>query len=372
VKEYEPAFDGLRAVAVTLVIATHVGVTYAQGGVVGVDLFFVLSGFLITTLLLAEREARGGIDLAAFYVRRALRLLPALLVLVAATDAYLGLDRVNPARGATLRATPAVLLDFANWRLVFAGAGSLGWFWHTWSLAVEWQFYVVWPLVLAAALARGWSSRRAATILGTALVASVLLRAAAAAARGSGLVFATPMVADQLLYGCGLALLLRSRWAARVGHAAAVGATLAIAYVVGYLAVAGWQRHASDGVARSLVGLATAVVIARVITVPQARIARLLSLRPLVRLGRVSYGVYLWHLLASLALAERIAFPHALRPVYWVAAYALTLAAAALSYRIVEAPALGLKRRFRRASPVAPCRELTVPGGGGSDPLSPV
>ncbi|HEY0485900.1 MAG TPA: acyltransferase, partial [Mycobacteriales bacterium] len=153
-RRYVPALDGVRALAVVAVLLFHGGVAAARGGFLGVDAFFVLSGYLITSLLLAEHARTGTIALTAFWGRRARRLLPALLVLVAFTavagHATLAPDELARLRGDAL----AALLYVANWRMIAHGTGYFdttaapSLLQHTWSLAIEEQFYLLWPLVL--------------------------------------------------------------------------------------------------------------------------------------------------------------------------------------------------------------------------------
>src|SRR2546423_7997932 len=180
-QRYMPALDGLRAFAVTAVIAYHLNITHAGGGYLGVDVFFVLSGFLITGLLVEERARTGRIVLRAFWARRARRLLPALLLVLAALALYAafapsGLDR------STLR--PDALADHflgANWHLIFTQSSYFAQFSapsplvHTWSLAIEEQFYVLWPLLLLVLLRVTRGSRRL-------LTCSILALAACSAA----------------------------------------------------------------------------------------------------------------------------------------------------------------------------------------------
>src|SRR5688572_19999684 len=174
-----PALDGLRGLAVAGVVLCHAG--HLTGGYLGVDLFFVLSGFLITSLLLTERRDTGRISLSGFWARRARRLLPALFGMLAGVAVYAAVwaDRaeLDPIRADAL----ATLGYVANWRAIFAGNG----YWdvfsapspleHTWSLAIEEQFYLVWPLAVLALLWVGRGSARAV------LTGSLALGAASAA-----------------------------------------------------------------------------------------------------------------------------------------------------------------------------------------------
>ncbi|WP_344318791.1 acyltransferase, partial [Actinocatenispora thailandica] len=155
---HRPALDGVRAFAVAAVLVYHGGVAAVPGGFIGVDAFFVLSGFLITSLLLAEIAGTGGIRLAAFWGRRARRLLPALLLMLAvvvpASRFLLASGDLPPVRGDAL----AALCYVANWRMIFRGSDYFAQtatptpLQHTWSLGIEEQFYLIWPLVVLAVL----------------------------------------------------------------------------------------------------------------------------------------------------------------------------------------------------------------------------
>ena len=165
-----PALDGIRAVAVIAVLLFHAGVSWMPGGSFGVDVFFVLSGFLITALLVGERDRSGTIRLGSFYLRRARRLVPALvlvLLFVCVTWGLLLTTKTPTLRGDAL----ATVTYVANWHFAFSGQGYFASFaapsplLHTWSLAVEEQFYLLWPLVVTFLLARGRSVARWAAAL---------------------------------------------------------------------------------------------------------------------------------------------------------------------------------------------------------------
>ena len=356
---YKSGLDGLRAIAVTLVIASHLGIRGAEGGTIGVHIFFVLSGFLITSLLLQEAARYGNISLGTFYARRALRLLPAMLIVVIATDAYMAFDSGNPVRSDTIEATPSVLFYYANWWWFAHGdRAALGWFGHMWSLAVEEQFYLVWPLFLILVIRGRWSMRRLVEVLLLTCVVSLSLRTWAVANLAGGF-FGTPMVAEMLMYGVIAALFLRAArpavalWAARLQW-------LAVAYLGLYLTIVPtglYNNTIGSGPALSGVAISTAVVILHVTTNQVALLPRILAWSPLVFLGRISFGMYLWHILICYSLSEWIDFTHHLRPLYWVTGYGLTVLVALISQRYVEAPVLRLKDspRLRRA-PGTPTR----------------
>ena len=216
-----PGLDGLRAVAVLAVMLYHADLGWLPGGFLGVDVFFVISGFLITTLLLAERERLGHIRLRAFWLRRARRLLPALFLLLAATLTFavvLAPDELSRLRGDTLAALGYV----TNWYLIlrqqsyFETIGRPSPLLHLWSLAVEEQFYVLWPLALAAGMAllrrRGML---AATLLGAAGSATLMALLYVPYADPSRVYYGTDTHAVGLLVGAALALAWTPRRSAR-------------------------------------------------------------------------------------------------------------------------------------------------------------
>jgi peptidoglycan/LPS O-acetylase OafA/YrhL len=298
---YVPALDGLRAVAVLGVVAYHFEYPWAGGGFLGVDVFFVLSGFLITSLLLAEWRARGTVALAAFWARRVRRLLPALALLLAALGLY-GAAAIPPEQLGRLRADGLWALAFGiNWHLIAAGRSYFDVFAppsplrHLWSLAIEEQFYVAWPLGVVLVL---WLSRRLAGVGALAacgLVASAVLMARwYAPADPSRVYFGTDTHAVGLLAGALLAVVTAARpgrpaggpWAAAAGVAALAGVLAAFAL---------GSDRAPLVYRGGLVAFAalTAALIAALRG--ETPVARLLATRPLVGIGRISYGVYLWH-----------------------------------------------------------------------------
>jgi peptidoglycan/LPS O-acetylase OafA/YrhL len=301
------ALDGLRALAVSAVLGFHGGLSFLGGGFLGVDAFFVLSGYLITGLLLAEWRRDGRVDLPAFWARRARRLLPALVVVVVAVAACAHL-LVTPTEARLVRGDAlAALLYVANWRMTwrgtdyFAQTAAPSPLQHTWSLGIEEQFYLVWPLALVALL-RLRRPRRAVAAL-CVLGGCASLVAAAVLYRPGGQVdrvyFGTDTRAVALLVGAALAVALAgpapSRRAAPPARASGAVALCGAALLA-------WAVTHAEGSAVSLyrggllaVAIAVAAVIAHAVLVPGGLTARLLSVPPLPALGRISYGVYLWH-----------------------------------------------------------------------------
>jgi peptidoglycan/LPS O-acetylase OafA/YrhL len=318
---YVPALDGLRGIAIALVVAFHY-LGLPPGGMVGVDLFFVLSGFLITTLLLEERAARGRISVRRFYERRARRLLPALFVML---GVYL---IVCAARGHdALRLVALGGLYLGNvaqaWGLVPVHSALV----PLWSLAEEEQYYLVWPCLLLLLLRSKRPVRAVAMLLAAVLVYKVALTLAVHPS-WERLNFGPETHADGLLFGSLLAVvraerLLHAReWCGKVGIAAlALGALLARTSVA-------WFAY---GLPLFEIGLVLLVAAA----VSETELARGLRQRHLVGLGKISYSVYLWHAPVWFGLAAVVSLN---RPELALVALPLTLAVSAASYRFVEAP----------------------------------
>jgi peptidoglycan/LPS O-acetylase OafA/YrhL len=391
-----------------LVVAFHLGLSWARGGLVGVDVFFVLSGYLITSLLLAEREQHGRQDLARFWGRRARRLLPALclLLVVLATVAAVDPRLVSPT---ALRVDGlATLFYVQNWHLalqsaraqlaqVFSPSPLL----QTWSLAIEEQFYLVWPLVVAAVAAtarhrnRRSFHRRLAAVAAVGGLASVGTMAALSLAGWAPLpiYYDSAARAFELLIGAGLALAVPAAGRQRRGRSApppagrrragspeqaaarrraAVGLVGLAAILTAAVAVPGvdasWlYRGGLLGVA-----LAAAALIGALARGPRSRLARALSWRPLVGLGRISYGVYLWHwpvlVLVTTATTGLAGWP------LIAVQLGLTVGAATASFFLVERPVYRLqpRRALRQlVAPVAATAAACVVVGALAVPVAP-
>ena len=379
-----PALDGIRAVAVAAVLAFHGGLSWASGGFLGVDAFFVLSGYLITALLLAEWTRSGGrIDLAAFWGRRARRLLPALLLVVTAVAvgarALLPPEEVRLLRGDGI----AALLYVANWRMIFRGGdyfsdtAAPSPLEHTWSLGIEEQFYLVWPLVLGAVLFRRPSARTSARARLRVLVVVCCVGAAAstvalATTYASGdlgrAYYGTDTRGAAILLGAALAALLALRppEPVRAGWRRSGLGSLAAVSVAG-LAWAATHLSGTDEVlyrgGMAATALAVVVVIAHVALVPSGWSARLLALPPLPQLGRISYGVYLWHWPVFIAAnADRTGLEGL---TLFAVRCLLTLGIATLSYVLVERP-VQLRVRPRRPAFAATGAGIAVATGAAA------
>jgi peptidoglycan/LPS O-acetylase OafA/YrhL len=347
---YQPALDGLRAVAITAVVGVHAFGFPANGGL-GVDLFFVLSGFLITTLLLEERARTGGVSVVGFYRRRALRLLPALFAFLAVYLA-LALTFFTTARESAWVHVGGVLsgIFYVTNVLKASGFDTPNGVEHLWSLSAEEQFYLVWPAALL--LVVGVFRRRlwpAAVVLaaGVVTVHAIVLFLLVSDASLSRITFGPDTRAGSIIIGCLLAVVIFGRSQSMIGSKlglialGTVGALLLVDLGV-----------ATFSLPLLVFGLACACLIAVALD-PTTRIARALAIAPAVYLGKISYSLYLWHLPILVWLG---ADNGGLEPVD-LAAVALAVAAASASYHLVERPFLRLKQSRRRAPEARPSTE---------------
>jgi len=335
-----PALDGLRGISILAVLAYHSGLL--PGGFVGVDLFFALSGFLITRLLVAEHEQMGRIRLLDFWARRALRLLPAL-------GAAVGLA-VVVSRAIEMPLEPlwiaATLLYAGNLLIGYGHVYPIGLLSHGWSLGMEEQFYLVWPLLVA--LAMRWGVRGVGLVAAALSLGPAIWRSLYVAGHPGNpysdpelwtrVYFAPDMRFDAIALGC----LAGAGWSflstpGRRADLVALGTGL-----LGAVWLADVCLNAEIGTlvsqpllfsATSLASTAIVVAAAR-----ETRLLRPLEWMPLVALGRISYGLYLYHVIVFVGLD---AWPVAVR---WLVAIGL----AAASFQVWERPFLRLKRRFAR------------------------
>jgi peptidoglycan/LPS O-acetylase OafA/YrhL len=355
---HRPGLDGVRGLAVAAVLLFHAGVPWAAGGWLGVDAFFVLSGFLITSLLLAEHARTGRVAIRAFWFRRARRLLPAVVVVVAAVVAQAALTGESGVTRGLRDDALATLAYVENWRLLLADDG--GYFTaggppsplrHAWSLSVEEQFYAVWPVAVLLALGSSWGRRHLpAACAGGALASAAW--AAALAASGAGvdrLHLGSDTRAQALLVGAAAAALVAR--GVRVPSALGAWGLAAATGTAAVLGLAGPGAAYRGGLLLFAVALAAVVVAAS--SRPGTLPARLLAREPLPALGRVSYSLYLWHWPVFLTLTGGATGLTGLPLLALRIGVSLALAAA--SYRLVEAP-------FRSGRWSSPARvAVTVP-----------
>jgi peptidoglycan/LPS O-acetylase OafA/YrhL len=345
--------------AVLMVAGVHTRPRLVPAGSIGVDIFFVLSGFLITTLLVEELDRLGHISVGRFYARRALRLLPALFGLLAAVAVWALFVAAPDTRHDALREILAAASYTRNltWWANVPGT-LLG---HTWSLALEEQFYLVWPAVVVLCL----RPRRTSTALTTIFLAGFVMLSALRMSHVVGpaaLFIGRP---DALLLGAALALLRRDhphRWSGPAATQRAIVATVVGATAL--LITASWDSADNlFNVGYSLAALSAAALIYGLVVLDEAGPGRVFARRPAVALGRVSYGFYLWHMPVLRWTDDRLIG----RPAVVRVGLGLTLAliATMLSYRLIEQPALRLKRRFAApAADAAQPAEAALPSTG--------
>ncbi len=343
---YRPQLDGLRAFAVLAVVGFHYLPGQFRGGHLGVELFFVLSGYLITGLLVSEQQDRGRIDLYAFWARRALRLYPALVVMVVVT---LVLAQVTGHPGISYLVvveSAAAALLFVNDFALLKGKFTL-YLDPTWSLGVEEQFYIGWQLVLRHLLKRSSPVGLGRLTAGVAAGFAVA-NAVAFAALGFPATYFTPLGhASALLAGSAVALLRPAAGRILTAAASCAGILLVASVFVAPDLHDPLLWHGPQ----QLFALAAALVIAHQ-AVSQFRP---LASTPLVWLGRRSYSIYLWHQVVLVALTHSL--PHAGQLSIAALGIPVSVAAGALSYRYVERPFVKFKARFARVRGAA----ATVP-----------
>jgi len=321
-----PELDGLRALAVLPVIAFHFTyLRYVVGGYLGVDLFFVLSGFLITSLLLSEESRTGTVSLRDFYARRALRILPPLAACV-----LLALATVP---STTLQGALAAILFAAN----MVDSRLLGGLLHTWSIAVEEHFYFAWPLLF---LVLG--TRRTRFLAWVILV--VLAVRIVVLSMKMDVYTPTYTRADSLAVGCYAALAMAAKgkpqWGAWVAPAALAAVTLLLLFTP-------WMNFAMLSFGFTLFAMLCAVLIVATLST-RGPVNRILSSAPLQYVGRRSYGLYLYHMPVFLALERfRVEDDPASMALVTLLRVVATFAVAEISYRTIEAWAARYKSRFR-------------------------
>lgn len=360
---YSAALDGLRGVAILLVLLFHGAGRLLPGGYLGVSTFFTLSGFLITSLLLLERERSGRIDLGRFWTRRLRRLMPAALLGIALAAAFVLVTGTPSQGGRFLWDGIAALAYGANFRAMAGGQSYWEMFsrpsplQHYWSLSIEEQFYLVYPLLLlGVARLAGTTRRTLRIVLALLCVASttVMVVLALSGARNARIYFGTDTRAAEFLIGALLATYVArdgvlQAWRGR-GHAWLTGACAT--FVIASVVLAGEDAPFFYRGGFALYAIATAGLLNA--AVAPGAVASLLAIRPLVLLGRISYGVYVYHWPVVLYLdAGRTGLTGVL---LLLLQSSVTIALASVSWLVVERPirsATGvLGRRAALAMPV--------------------
>lgn len=349
---YQPGLDGIRAVAVLGVLFYHAGFEWFPGGFLGVDVFFVLSGFLITSIILEEYDRTGRIDFKQFYLRRARRLLPALFLMLAVVGLLALLVYRDAARAFASDAVSALLYATNWWYIVaeqsyFEYIGRPALLKHLWSLAVEEQFYLIWPAIAFLLLRRG--GRRtvrwvaiALAIVSTAWMTYLAIRNQFPEYNDpSRIYFGTDAHAMGLLIGAGLATFWRpgnlsptvSASARRIITGTGIAALLATVWFFGFVGeFTPWLYRGGFLVLSVIVAILIAAA-----THPASRFGAWLGSQPMRYIGQRSYGIYLWHWPIFMFTRPLLDVPFDGLPNIAMR-FGLTFAAAELSYRFVEMP----------------------------------
>lgn len=349
-----PSLDGLRAVSISMVLASHAAISVSAlanrpllsytifNGNRGVSVFFVISGFLITSLLLKEEQVTGKISTKDFYIRRVFRILPPFWVFLAAVALLWKLGTIETS-WASLGIAFTFLRDFVrgDW-----------WTGHSWSLSIEEQFYLLWPAALVL-LGRRKSLWTALGLIVAAPAIRVLSHMLITGKSGSIENFMFHMRVDSLMFGCALAMVYKTQWFARIAERilkwpimlAALGF---FSFVSGYLNYR-FQGYYMLPFGYTLESIAISYLLLYFVTKPASMGGRLLNAKPLVHAGLISYSLYLWQ---QLFLTPSLQAPN-----HWSASILgtfpfnllATFLAAELSWQLVEKPALKLRRRFEHA-----------------------
>ncbi|SCK63451.1 Peptidoglycan/LPS O-acetylase OafA/YrhL, contains acyltransferase and SGNH-hydrolase domains [Streptomyces sp. AmelKG-D3] len=336
------SLDGLRGFAVAAVLLFHAG--GLSGGFLGVDLFFVLSGFLITGLLLGQVARDGRISLLAFWGRRARRLLPALVCVVVVTLVAVWAFGTPAQLRFALDDAPWVGAQAVNWhyiaeRIGYWNGADTRVFAHLWSIGVEWQFYLLWPLVVAVAARGRHAERTVAVLAGAGALVSLAMTVPLGAAVDTTRAYeGTDTRAAALLLGALVATAPVKALVQKVPRPVADPVCLALAcgLAAAWIVTQGEKEPLLFRGGLFVHSLAAAVLIALLANVPRTRAAQVAGSALPRRLGEVSYGLYLWHWPVYLLLLPRL--DGLWRPAAVVLAIGVSLAAAVVTRRTVEDP----------------------------------
>ena len=345
--ERNAALDGLRGIAILVVLLCHISPYRLAGGNIGVDLFFVLSGFLITSILLNEYRSTGTISIKLFYLRRALRLFPAAFSVVVFVFVYTAVVTPELLRG-TLTDLLAVVTYVWNWRLVWLHSNALGggngMLSHLWSLSVEEQFYIIWPGLLLMVLSLRQSRPVLLALFAIGIISPAMARLALWKSGPTVTIyFSSHLRADGLMWGAMLAWLMHvgamptNRFFRRLVNVLAVTA-LAVFLIISK------DDYLSGGMLYqwgfSLIGAMSAVMILAAIINPTSTFTKCLEWRWLQYTGKISYGLYLWHVPILSVHHHLYVVTHA------ILGLTATYIVAALSFHYWESPWLRLKSRI--------------------------
>jgi peptidoglycan/LPS O-acetylase OafA/YrhL len=338
--KYIPALDGMRAVAILLVIGSHFGLDFFVPGGFGVTLFFFISGFLITRLLIAEEKKTGEVLIAAFYIRRFLRLGPALavMIIVVSSSYFLVVGAMD-----YREIVAAIFYSMNYYGLFFQVAMPIG---ILWSLAVEEHYYAVYPVIFSLS----WKFRER-FVLGLVLVSLAILLWRIYLVFGSsasidGIYYRTDTRIDSILYGAILAGMLEIRAYDVIVARIATFEGFAVATLIIILTFVYRNDAFRETIRYTLQGFALIPIFVSVLFVDRFSLIRqFLERRLMIWIGRLSYSLYLWHE-AILFFAGRL-FPSNSLPIRYLVVLPSVFGVAALSYYLVEKPFQAIRRKMR-------------------------
>ena len=286
---YIPALDGFRAIAIILVMLAHANFQLGSNGILGVDLFFALSGFLITTLLLEENEVYGKISLTGFYIRRTFRLFPALYLMLVAILLYALVFTVSLFDKLTIfneiKAAGLYVYNI-SWAWGWGTEGML--LGHTWSLAVEEQFYLIWPIILITVLKFKKLKVFCFALMAFILIVFLLKITGQVNAIGNALIH------ESIFIGCLAAIV---RWLKIFKMNVHASISILLVLIIAFIGIfpASWYMELFKHGGRSLIALVTVIIILDLVKNPSSLLSKVLSHSVLVYVGKISYALYLWH-----------------------------------------------------------------------------
>jgi len=346
---YMPGLDGLRALAVLSVIAYHLNLPFTTGGFLGVTVFFVLSGYLITSLLVWEYDTTNSIDLKHFWIRRAKRLLPAMFLLLAVLNVLIPL--IRPELITTLHGDSiAGIFYYSNWHYIFQHVsyfesfGTTSLLTHFWSLAIEEQFYIVWAIVFFICFVTFKKREKVLkwTLIATGLSILAMIVLYKPSLDPSRVYYGTDTRLFSLLIGASLALIFPShqlsdipdkkrKWTFEI-----IGFAGLLVYVIMMMTTNQYQPFIYRG-GMVLVSITTALLVLSIALPSSTLLRSMLSVKPLKWIGERSYGIYLWHYPIITLFNSKV---NTIQPHYWKALgeFVLILVLASLSYKYVEQP----------------------------------
>lgn len=351
---YMPGVDGLRALAVFAVIAYHLGYNWASGGLLGVNLFFVLSGYLITNNLFIQWNAHGKISLKQFWLRRAKRLLPALFLMI--TTIAIAMAIINPAGVKFYKGEiPAVLFYVENWYLIFREVsyfesfGPVSPLGHLWSLAIEEQFYILWPLILTLLLKlfKKQNSIIYATLMLAVISATAMAVLYLPGADPSRVYYGTDTRAFALLIGSATAMIFpRSKMSEHIGLTKKASLNIAgMLSLISIITIMVKTNQYQPSMYRG--GLFAFSILAAFLVVfvahPATFAEKLMGITPLRLIGKWSYGIYLWHY-PIIVLTKPVINTRGPGTLLSLLQIAISIILAALSYYILEEPVLNNRK----------------------------